>query len=226
MLEKEKLKQFYIRNYFCEDEKEINLRNTYDHVTETTINTRSQGTGYYTSEKTAGENFPDEGRSVYNNGGTTIYQSKKSDHYILEDRRYISNKYSLVPMFVMQQKAIEYGVPFYNDYNAAIAGGNEVSHTFEFEIPNTEKYKILNEYLTLMLKESKEEGTGTYNLSYEMYKHICNRYVHLSAHFGGLPAIGLKTGDHHITGKIGFINQPGELVTNEKGEVFYKRQVI
>ena len=48
-----------------------------------------------------------------------VYQTKNSDHYVLKDSRYISNKYSLVPMQLMLEKAIENDVPFINNYKKA-----------------------------------------------------------------------------------------------------------
>jgi len=51
------------------------------------------------------------------------------------------------------------------------------------------------------------------------------KYVHLSAHYGGLSNdfITVKGGDHHLLGNIVFINQPVEpTITN--GVVSYERE--
>ena len=58
-----------------------------------------------------------------------------------------------------------------------------------------------------------------------MYKHIMQKYVHLSAHYGGLSNdfITVKDGDHHLLGNLVFINQPVDpTITN--GAVSYERE--
>ncbi len=44
---------------------------------------------------------------------------KESDHFVIKDSRYICNKYSLVPMSLMLEKAIENKVPFYKTFDEA-----------------------------------------------------------------------------------------------------------
>lgn len=222
MQEKEKLRQFYINQRIC-TEKDTQFRNTYDHVTETTIVSGSMGgTGMYSRDIKAPKDFPDKGKTVSSDPYYQIYQTKESDHYILENSRYISNKYSLVAMYIMLDKAIDNGVPFYDDYNSA----PDVKMKFEYEIPNTDKYKILNEYLNQMREEAKTEGSGTYSLSYEMYNHIANNYIHLSANYGGLSAIGLKAGDHHMLESIGYVNQPVAITFDKDGLPKYNREIL
>ncbi|SQB28801.1 hypothetical protein [Chryseobacterium jejuense] len=101
--------------------------------------------GVGTREIKAEPDFPDKGKTVFTSPYFQIFQTKESDHYILEDSRYISNKYSLVAMNMMLQKGIDNKVPFYKDYKEAIAKGNKVDHPFEHEIPDTDKYKDLKQ---------------------------------------------------------------------------------
>ncbi len=58
-----------------------------------------------------------------------------------------------------------------------------------------------------------------------MYAHIAGNYVHLSAHYGALPAIGLKAGDHHLLESVGFINQPVPLSLDTDGNLTYNREI-
>ncbi|SQB27393.1 DUF2235 domain-containing protein [Chryseobacterium jejuense] len=217
--EKEKIRQFYI-NQRISTEKEIAFRNAYDHVKETTVTSAGVGT----REIKAEPDFPDKGKTVFTSPYFQIFQTKESDHYILEDSRYISNKYSLVAMNMMLQKGIDNKVPFYKDYKEAIAKGNKVDHPFEHEIPDTDKYKDLKQYMDLMLEESKKEGIGNYTVPSEIYQHICNHYIHLSANFGGLAAIGVKTGDHHLLESVGFVNQPVAPKVSKDGNIYYERE--
>ena len=153
----------------------------------------------------------------------TIEEKKISDHYILADERIISNKHSLIAMYVMLQKAIDNEVPFYENYKRAKANRAKIDYPFKYEIP--EKDSILKDYLTKMLQESKKEGNGNYFISTEMYKHICNKYVHFSAHYGGLDALYSKTGDHATLGNYGFINHPVPYTKDENGIISYKRKI-
>ncbi|VEH20943.1 Uncharacterized conserved protein [Chryseobacterium nakagawai] len=213
--EKEKIRQFYI-NQRISTEKEIVFRNTYDHVKETTVT----GAGVGTREIKAEPDFPDKENTVSTSPYYQIFQTKESDHYILEDSRYISNKYSLVAMYMMLQKGIDNKVPFYDDYNKS----PDVKKKFEYEIPDTDKYRVLKQYMDLMLEESKKEGVGTYTMPTEIYQHICNHYIHLSANFGGLAAIGVKTGDHHLLESVGFVNQPVMPKVDKEGNIYYERE--
>lgn len=54
---------------------------------------------------------------------------------------------------------------------------------------------MLLNYFELMKKVSKDENSdkdGFYEMPREMYSHICNKYVHLSAHFGDSRMIFLR----------------------------------
>lgn len=150
-------------------------------------------------------------------------ERKLSDHYIIRDQRAVSNKHSLVPMYVMLRKAIDNEVPFYKDYKEAVNKGRTIPNTFEHEIP--ENNPILKDYLAKMLEISKKEGNEPYYLPTEMYSHICNKYVHLSAHYGGLDSLYSKTGDHAILGDYGFINHPIDYTKDENGNISYKRRI-
>ncbi|MWB96125.1 hypothetical protein GON26_17320 [Flavobacterium sp. GA093] len=220
----QKFKEFYVNQYLCTNDA-LQFINTYDHVTETTITPNAKGPGIYSRDIEAPSDFPDNGTAISKNPSHQIYQTKESDHYVLQDSRYISNKYSLVSMYLMLEKAIENKVPFYNDYNIA----PDVKKKFEYEIPQTEEFKILTDYLELMKKISKEENkdqNSSYEIPFEMYRHICNKYIHLSAHFGGLKNdfITVKTGDHHILESVVFVNQP-VAPTIADNKVTYQREI-
>ena len=205
--QQEKIRKYFIDNNYCK-ENEIWFEKIYEHTSGFAI-----------------ESSPTE--------TTTIYKKKISDHYILKTSRYISNKYSLVPMYVMLQKAIDYGVPFYKNYDEATP---KPPYRFEYEIPDTEEFKMLREYLKKMLDVSKDkkekeedknkkENHKIYSLSAEMFKHIRNRYVHLSSHYAGLDTLGHKDGDHHFSGELLFINRPVKYKEDKNGNIFYEREI-
>ena len=215
--QQEKVRKYFIDGDYCK-ENEIWFEKIYEHTSGFSI-----------------ESSPTE--------TTTIYKKKISDHYILKTSRYISNKYSLVPMYVMLQKAIDNGVPFYKNYEEAADDDADVKNPFEHEIPDTEEFKMLREYLKEMLKVSKEkkededkdkdkdknkdkkENHKIYSLSAEMFKHIRNRYVHLSSHYAGLDTLWHRDGDHHFLGDLLFINRPVRYKEDENGKIFYEREI-
>ena len=196
--QQEKVRKYFIDGDYCK-ENEIWFEKIYEHTSGFSI-----------------ESSPTE--------TTTIYE-KISGHYILKTSRYISNKYSLVPMYVMIQKAIDYGVPFYKNYDEAIKNKVNIKNPFEHEIPDTEEFKMLREYLKKMLDVSKDESKKSYSLSSEMFEHIRNRYVHLSSHYAGLDTLGHKDGDHHFSGNLLFINRPVKYKEDENGKIFYEREI-
>ena len=197
--QQEKIRKYFIDNNYCK-ENEIWFEKIYEHTS-----------GFYI------ESSPTETTPIY---------EKISGHYILKTSRYISNKYSLVPMYVMLQKAIDHGVPFYKNYKEAADDDADVKNSFEHEIPDTEEFKMLREYLKKMLDVSKDESKKSYSLSStEMFKHIRNRYVHLSSHYAGLDTLGHKDGDHHFSGDLLFINRPVKYKEDENGKIFYEREI-
>ena len=197
--QQEKIQKYFIDNNYCK-ENEIWFEKIYEHTS-----------GFYI------ESSPTETTPIY---------EKISGHYILKTSRYISNKYSLVPMYVMLQKAIDHGVPFYKNYKEAADDDADVKNSFEHEIPDTEEFKMLREYLKKMLDVSKDESKKSYSLSStEMVKHIRNRYVHLSSHYAGLDTLGHKDGDHHFSGDLLFINRPVKYKKDENGKIFYEREI-
>jgi hypothetical protein len=219
--EKQKVKDFYVHHHFSKDETEINMVNTYDHYLETTS---EPIVGKYISwlenkDVERDPNYQPPKERLYDpTKKHTIAEKKISDHYMITDKRTIHNSYSLVAMYVMLQKALDNGVPFYDDYNKA----PDVTKKFEYELPND---SMLKNYLIRMLEVSKNEGNGTYNMSSEMYSHICNKYVHLSANYGGLNFIGVKTGDHTLLGDYGFVNHPVDYIVDDNGNISYKRGI-
>jgi hypothetical protein len=221
--EKQKVKEFYTSRYFSKDKEEINIVNTYDHYQEVTAepllydgfpvieSNEVQRPGDYVSPK----------EWMYDPTKKHMLSERKiSDHYMITDERVISNKYSLVPMYVMLHKAIDNGVPFYENYELS---PNDIPNSFEHEIPENDT--VLKDYLAKMIDISKKQANEVYNLPVEMYSHICNKYVHLSAHYGGLDALYSKTGDHYLLGNYGFINHPVAYSKDENGNVSYKRKI-
>ena len=203
--QQEKVRKYFIDGDYCK-ENEIWFEKIYEHTS-----------GFYI------ESSPTETTPIY---------EKISGHYILKTSRYISNKYSLVPMYVMIQKAIDYGVPFYKNYKEAADDDADVKNSFEHEIPDTEEFKMLREYLKEMLDISKkkdeeeDESKKNYSLSSpKMFEHIRNRYVHLSSHYAGLDTLGHKDGDHHFSGDLLFINRPVKYKEDENGKIFYEREI-
>ena len=206
--QQEKVRKYFIDGDYCK-ENEIWFEKIYEHTSGFSI-----------------ESSPTETTPIY---------EKISGHYILKTSRYISNKYSLVPMYVMLQKAIDYGVPFYKNYKEAADDDADVKNSFEHEIPDTEEFKMLREYLKKMLDVSKDkkedkdknkkENHKIYSLSAEMFEHIRNRYVHLSSHYAGLDTLWHRDGDHHFSGELLFINRPVKYKEDENGKIFYEREI-
>lgn len=192
---KENLRKYFINNYYCQED-EIKIDKEY-HTISFSIESSPIETHTYT------------------------YKEKVPTHYILKAKRYISNKYSLVPMNIMLQKAIEKGVPFYENYEEAIKYGEKIKYPFEYEITDNE----LEKYLKYMLEISKDEKGRTYTIPKDMLKHIRNKYVHLSAHYGGIHIAGHRSGDHHFTGDLLFINRPVKYQEDENGDIKYNREI-
>lgn len=216
--EKQAVRQFYINQGFCK-ENQITFKNTYDHVVET--NTTIGPFGYVNSYRSLNgpADFPEGGKTLTTSLFYQSSQSKVSDHYMLVDERYISNKYALVPMYIMLKKALNNQVPFYKSYEEAVP---PPPYKFEYEITDA----VLNDYLEFMLKvmEGKNIVNGSYDIPLEMRKHICNNYLHLSGNYGGLDTIGVKTGDHSLLGNLGFVNRPVPYhVANET--ITYEREI-
>jgi hypothetical protein len=222
LAEKQKVKEFYTSRYFCKDEKEINIVNTYDHYKEVTAEPLSDS-GYSRIERNkvqrAGDYVSPKEWMYDPTNKHMLSERKIADHYMITDERVISNKYSLVPMYVMLNKAIDNEVPFYSDYKQA----PKVKKRFEYEIPENDT--LLKDYLFKMLEIAKKQANETYTIPFEMYRHICNKYVHLSAHYGGLDALYSKTGDHCLLGNYGFINHPVAYSKDENGNINYKRKI-
>lgn len=204
----------------------FDLINTYDHYREITAKPLI-GTSFPVIESNevqrAGDYVSPRDRVYDPTKKHTVSETKISDHYMITDQRVISNKYSLVPMYVMLQKAIDYEVPFYENYKEAVKNGKSIPNSFEHEMPENDE--ILENYLTKILEISKKEDNIPYKLSSEMYSHICNKYVHLSAHYGGLEALYSKTGDHYILGNYGFVNHPVPYKKDENGNINYQRKI-
>ena len=208
--EKEKVRQFYINNYYCKED-EIKFINTYDHYEKTVFLGKIYGVIPIYGKKevrTAPDFYHDNNApQIYDPKIGPLIMDKESDHFVIKDSRYINNKYSLVPMNLMLEKAIENKVPFCKDVNEAKSNGLKVSEPEEYDFSSE---KILGEYLEILKQVIKEQKGGTYQLSADMFATLRNKYVHLSANYGGLKNdyLNIKTGDHHILSSLGFVNQP------------------
>ena len=216
--EKVHLRNYYLSQWISNDES-IELKNTYDHYSETIVDPYLGGHLSYVYEKEVKRDpkYQPPRERVYDpNKKHTIDERKLSDHYLLVDTRKISNKYALVPLFLMQQKAIDNGVPFHENPNSARP---PVPYSFEYEITD----KLLNDYLNEMKEVVKTESSGTYKLPPGMYGELCNKYVHYSANFNGLSSLGLKGGEHSMIASIAYVNQPVALSKDENGSIIFKR---
>ncbi|HSD05677.1 phospholipase effector Tle1 domain-containing protein [Flavobacterium sp.] len=228
MAEKEKVRQFYINNHFCQED-EIKFINTYDHYEKTFLIGKLYdlypiygGYPIYSKKevRTASDFYHDNNApQIYDPKVGPLIMDKKSDHFVIKDSRYISNKYSLVPMNMMLEKAIENKVPFYKTFDEAKNAKHKEEYDFSSE-------KILVEYLDIMKQVIKEKKGGTYQLSSEMFVTLRNKYAHLSANYGGLKNdfLDIKTGDHHILSSVGFVNQPVKYKI-EGDTANYKREI-
>nr|WP_294923490.1 DUF2235 domain-containing protein [uncultured Flavobacterium sp.] len=222
MEEKEKVRQFYINNYFCQED-EIKFINSYDHYDKTVLVYKMYGVFpiYGKMEvRTAPDFYHDNyAPQIYDPKKGMLIMDKQSDHFVIKDSRYISNKYSLVAMNLMLEKAIENKVPFYKTFDEAKNAKHKEEYNFSSE-------KILREYLDLMIKVIKEQKGGTYQLPGSMFTTLRNKYIHLSAHYGGLKNdyLNITTGDHHILSKVGFVNQPVKYKI-EGDAANYKREI-
>ncbi|UOX34671.1 DUF2235 domain-containing protein [Flavobacterium sediminilitoris] len=226
MAEKEKVRQFYINNYFCTEE-EIQFVNTYDHYVKTIYLGKLYGIYpiYGKKEVRTGPDYYHDNNApqVYDPRVGPLIMDKEADHFVIKDTRKLSNKYSLVPMNMMLEKAIENKVPFCKDVSEAKSKGLKVSEPEEYDFSSE---KLLNEYLDIMKKEIKEQSGGTYMLPSDMYIALRNKYVHLSANYGGLKNdfLDIRTGDHHILSNVGFVNQPVPYIL-EGDTITYKREI-
>lgn len=225
MAEKEKVRQFYISNYFCKED-EIKFINTYDHYEQTVFLGKMHGVPIYGKKevRTAPDFYHDnKAPQIYDPKVGPLIMDKESDHFVIKDSRYICNKYSLVPMNLMLEKAIENKVPFCKDVEEAKSKGLKVSKPEEYDFSSE---KTLVEYLEIMKKVIKEQKGGTYQLSGDMFSTLRNKYAHLSAHYGGLKNdfIDIKTGDHHMLSSVAFVNQPVKYKI-EGDSATYKREI-
>ncbi|MBP7173020.1 MAG: DUF2235 domain-containing protein [Cloacibacterium sp.] len=189
-LEKERtdLRNWYINQLFCKPE-ELEWIETH-HISETDIH-------FPISEfsERQKEFMRDQLQKVE---GDIIYKLE-AKHYKLVSTRKLNNKLSLVPFYVMQHMAMQFGnVPFANSIK-------ELKHP----VPHPEEYilpKELSDYLENM-KKIAESGWKKYNdgsmVNYEYlfsdfakkiyeidtktYELIANKFIHLSANYNGVP---------------------------------------
>ena len=229
--EKKKIKNFYLHNLFCSnysDRKQtVDFINTYDHYINTSATPRiDKYLPTYDIELTdrPPNYIPPRDRLYDPSKRNTIDETKISDHFVLKDSRYISNKYSLVPFNLMLEYAINSEVPFYQ--KPTDSPFIKKNMLFEYQIPEEQEFDKLRQYLEIM-RTIVFDGKGTkYEIPPDLYHHIINKYVHLSAHYGGLENdyIKIEGGDHSIWGNLGFVNHPVEYQVEEYGSVQFKRE--
>ncbi|ELY2018221.1 DUF2235 domain-containing protein [Flavobacterium psychrophilum] len=222
MQEKQKVRQFYINSRFS-NEKEIKIENTYDHYKKTVFYDVDGFTNETSIEVKTKPDFKHDNNApqVYDARTGPLIMNKISDHYIIKDTRYISNKYSLVGLNLMLEKAIQTNVPFSKNVEEAKGNGLKVTQEKEYDFPED---KTLKDYLELFKTVVKEEKGVTVQIPSEMFTTIRNKYIHLSSHYGGLKntLLEVKAGEHHWLDNLGFVNRPVNY-TLEEGFVSYKR---
>jgi hypothetical protein len=110
---------------------------------------------------------------------------KESDHYIILDKRFISNKLQLVSLNAMLQYALTEKVPFQSDFKKV----KNINQHF-YEVPKSVKY-FMNYYDGIMkiVKSSKDDKL---NLAIEDYYPLYQNYVHISSNYNKASGIGVK----------------------------------
>jgi len=230
--EKNKLKNFYLQNWFClnypDRNSTVDFINTYDHYIETNATPLvDKYFPQYDAEYVdrPADYFVPNGRIYDPTKRHIVDEQKVSDHYVLQDSRYLSNKYSLVAFNLMLEYAIKNEVPFYK--KPTDSPFIKKNMLFEYQIPEEQNFDKLREYLELM-RNIVFDGKGTnYEIPLELYHHIMNKYIHLSAHYGGLENdyLKIKGGDHSILGNLGFVNYPVKYNVDDNGKVQFKREL-
>lgn len=225
-------KSFYLNNLFClnyaDRKPTIDFINTYDHYIET--NATPLIDKYLSQYDTKYVDRPADyvvvNERIYDpTKSHTIDEQKISDHYVLQDSRYLCNKYSLVAFNLMLEYAIKHDVPFYKKPTDSPFIKKDM--LFEYQIPDEKEFEKLQEYLGLMRKVVFD-GKGTkYEIPSDLYHHIMNKYIHLSAHYGGLENdyVKIKGGDHSILGNLGFVNHPVKYSLDDNDKIQFKREL-
>ena len=203
---KSKLRQWYINNLFCEDDQDLLFWETMHHVK--VYDVRSYNP---ISNEPIFSNFSSGTALIKNTilGDQTekIIENKKYQlvayHYLLQSKRKLNNKLSLVYMNVMKDMATKYAdVPFLNptDKNLIIAHPEE--YYFDENYKLDQSYNSTESYQSVMNRVAehgwslpneepiehndlifKENGQLTYKIPVKLYEDIKLHYVHLSANF-------------------------------------------
>lgn len=234
--EMQKYRDFYIKTGISTKDS-IKFENTYDHYLDSSFIPilklpqlrigefrTTEYLGYSKNELTHKQpNYQVPKETIYDPNEPRVYKEVKiADHYVLKDIRYISNKYALIPMNLMLQEAIEKKVPFFKSFFEA---NPKPPYKFEYELPDDKKFIEYLDFMKQFLKTKNERGEETYSIPRDVYKHVAENYIHLSAHYGGIKNdfIDVKTGDHHLLASLVFINQPVVPIVVD-GEVDYVRE--
>lgn len=191
--EREDLRNWYISQLYCKPD-ELDWIETH-HVSETNL--------IFPSSKLTEKQKEFMGDQLQKVEGDTLYKLE-AKHYKLVSTRKLNSKLSLVPFYVMQHMAMNFGnVPFDEKLKA------KTKHPEEYILP-----KELGDYLENM-KKIAESGWKKYkdgsianyeylfrdfsNKIYEIdaktYELIANKFIHLSANYNGVPKF-LEILDH------------------------------
>lgn len=132
-------------------------------------------------------------------------QEKDSDHYEIVDKRFISNKISLVSLNAMLHYAISKKVPFQKDYEKANVPVEEF-----YELP---QLKYFENYYNAVMKIVKDPALNKHHPPLEEYFALFQNYVHMSSNYN--KAIGIDGEAGHAS-EILFVNHP----TKDKKRVY------
>jgi len=126
---------------------------------------------------------------------------KLSDHYIIVDKRFISNKVQLVSLNAMMQYALTEKVPFQPDFKKL----KNINEHF-YEVPKSVKY-FMNYYngIMEMVKKRKDDKL---NLAIEDYYPLFQNYIHISSNYNKSALFGEK-GKELLPGDF-YVNEPTE----------------
>ena len=126
---------------------------------------------------------------------------KLSEHYIVIDKRFISNKVQLVSLNAMMQYALSEKVPFQSDFKKL----KNINEHF-YEVPKSVKY-FMNYYngIMEMVKKQKDDKL---NLAIEDYYPLFQNYIHISSHYNKSALFETK-GKELLPGDF-YVNEPTE----------------
>lgn len=126
---------------------------------------------------------------------------KLSEHYIVIDKRFISNKVQLVSLNAMMQYALTEKVPFQSDFKKL----KNINEQF-YEVPKSVKY-FMN-YYNGILEMVKKQKDDKLNLAIEDYYPLFQNYIHISSNYNKSALFETK-GKELLPGDF-YVNEPTE----------------